>query len=880
MIIRIFFFMLIAGLSVSQSSAQSIFTGSIKNKSGQSIIGTVTIQDKDCLTISGFSQSDAKGEFEISYAGKADSVTITISGMTIGKHSKTITNKSQRVDFVIQEQAIQLKEVTVKSAAIKQSGDTLNYLVGAYANQNDRVIGDVIRKMPGIEVAEDGKISFNGKEINKFYVENLDLLHGRYGIATNNIPMKAVSVVQVLENHQPIKALREKITTDDVAINLKLKDSAKGALSIMGMLGGGYQPTLWNAEFTGMYFGKKRQNMTVYKGNNSGDDVASEFRTHYDYERVYMDPSSPLRIQMPTTPSVPRKRYIDNRSHAITTNHLIKPSDNSELTTSILYHDDRIKKEGYSYYEQFLPADVQKLIIEEQISSTNHIHNAEVASRFKINKTDYYLNNSFNLKGSWNNDLGVGNTWNNVNQSHTQVSQHLDQPFFSIDNTLNLIKTISDNSYTIYFSAGYSQKPHTLTISPVSYLEERELETLMQDLTSRDFGSVLRLSYGLKIKNFKLDYALWGRADIRHLETMLYGEPQTTLFDRAFQNDLWYNTYQAGLSQRYSYEQGNFRATLGMPFIYYALLNKDKIPDTHQTYQRLNFQPSLSLKYEYRDFIFYASGSTGRNFGDMNTGYTGYIMHGYRSLLRNTADRLLETRSVNTNTSIDYRNALSALFINLGVNYGYSWKNLLYGYNYQGVMSIKNTIVQPTDMENYGVRLTASKGLDFWRSTLRVYGNYNEGNSQQLIQNEVLNSRFRSYGAGAGLNVTPISFISLNYSFSWGESQSYMVGRSSDFPKIRQTSQTINLDIFPTKAITINMNVEHQYNRAASQRYTTFADASMKWKNQKIDIELGVNNIFNAKQYVSASYSEISTYYYSYSLRPVSALLKIRFKIK
>lgn len=59
-----------------------------------------------------------------------------------------------------------------------------------------------------------------------------------------------------------------------------------------------------------------------------------------------------------------------------------------------------------------------------------------------------------------------------------------------------------------------------------------------------------------------------------------------------------------------------------------------------------------------------------------------------------------------------------------------------------------------------------------------------------------------------------------------------MVGRSSDFPKIRQTSQTINLDIFPTKAITINMNVEHQYNRTASQRYTSFADVSMKWKNQ------------------------------------------------
>ena len=78
----------------------------------------------------------------------------------------------------------------------------------------------------------------------------------------------------------------------------------------------------------------------------------------------------------------------------------------------------------------------------------------------------------------------------------------------------------------------------------------------------------------------------------------------------------------------------------------------------------------------------------------------------------------------------------------------------------------------------------------------------------------------------------------------------------------------------------MNLNIEHQYNNSTNERYTTFADAGIKWKNKRIDIELGVNNLFNAKRYISASYSDVSTHYYKYDLRPLSALLKFRFKLK
>jgi len=862
--------------------AQTQFRGTLKNKSGNPISATITVQDKKSPIISGYGRSNAKGEYTISYQGKADSVKLEVSGMLIGKHSKVVANKSQEVNFEISEKVVQLKEVMVRAEKIRQNKDTIDYLVSAFTDQNDRVIGDALKKMPGIEVAESGKLSFNGKEISKFYVENMDLLQGRYGIATNNIPVKAVSAVQVLENHQPIKALRQKLPTGEVAINLKLKDSAKGTLTVTGALGGGYQPLLWNAELNAMFFGKKTQNITDYKGNNSGEDVASVFRTHYDYERIYINPSSQLQIQMPQTPSVPAKRYIDNRSHAITTNHLIKRNQDTELTTNILYYDDKIEQKGYSLYEQFLPSS-KNLIIEEQLASTSYIHNMQIASRINVNKEHYYLNNAFNIQANWNSDTGTGTTANSASKGTTQLFQHLNQPFFSIDNTINLIKTKDKNAYKLYFSIGYGQRHHDLTVSPVDYLGKEKLESMNQDLMARDLGSILRFSYGFKYKKIRMDYDLWGRADIRNLNTDLTGKPQELsdrLFGSTFQNNLWYNTYQSGIYQGYSYENDSFKATLNLPLIYYVLTDNNKVPNTHDTFHRLSLLPSLSLRYELRSFTFNASGDASRNFGDMNSSYTGFIMNGYRSLMRNTADKLLEMRSANAMLSASYKDIFTSFFVHLGVNYGYSWKNLLYGFNYENIMAVKTTIDSPTEVNNYGIKLIASKGMNFWSATLRFSGNYNTGNGQQLIQGDVLNSRFRNYGANIRLIASPFSFLGFNYSLSGGKSQSYLVGRSSDFPSIKQISHTVGINIFPTKTITVNMNIEHQYNNRAGQRYTTFADAGIKWKNRLVDIELVVNNLFNAKKYVSASYNDISSYYYSYNLRPLSALLKFRFKIK
>ena len=243
------------------TQAQTVIEGSVLNAKGMAADAFVTVAPKNSGNILGYADTDEKGYYRLEFRSTADSVTVTAAGMGIGNYVKVVKNSSQRVDFQVIEQSVQLEEVSVRAKKILQSGDTLSYLVGAYRQQGDRVIGDVLKRMPGIEVSDNGAIKYNGKAIKKFYVEEMDLLQGRYGIATNNINAQDVATVQVLENHQPVKMLQGKTLTDDVAINLKLKNSAKGTVAVNTMLGGGAQQVqtigrnpLWTAEVVGMYW--------------------------------------------------------------------------------------------------------------------------------------------------------------------------------------------------------------------------------------------------------------------------------------------------------------------------------------------------------------------------------------------------------------------------------------------------------------------------------------------------------------------------------------------------------------------------------------------------------------------------------------------------
>ena len=87
------------------------------------------------------------------------------------------TKNAGLVDIVIEEEPIVLQEVSVKSEKVWENNDTISYLADAFRDTTDIVIADVLKKMPGIEVKDDGKIEYiasgevKGTLLNQFSID-------------------------------------------------------------------------------------------------------------------------------------------------------------------------------------------------------------------------------------------------------------------------------------------------------------------------------------------------------------------------------------------------------------------------------------------------------------------------------------------------------------------------------------------------------------------------------------------------------------------------------------------------------------------------------------------------------------------------------------
>ena len=907
---------LLALATLTAHAQKTVIEGTVLDAQGKTVEAYVTVAPKGTGNILGFADTDSKGHYKLEFTTQADSVTVTASGLAIGNQVKIVANRSQRVDFRVKEKTVQLKEVSVRAQKIRQNGDTLNYLVGAYQQQGDRVIGDVLKRMPGIEVSQSGGIKFNGKSISKFYVEDMDLLQGRYGLATNNINASDVATVQVLENHQPVKALQGKTLTDDVAINLKLKDSAKGTVAVNTMLGGGIQwaggwhigsrplddgqtvigqcsatkgdacigkNPLWTAEVVGMYFAKRRQNMTLYKGNNTGDDVSAELTQHYSgINSVGLYPFCPTGTVMPSGSGLPQKRTFDNHSHILTMNHLEKIFKDTEVGLNIAYHNDRIRREGSSESDHFV-SDDSRLLTSETMTSETKVNNLNIQGRYYWNAPNGFLTDVVKFDTDWNSDrveglLSSERTGNMpVNYGNERVRQHFDRPQLSVSNTFNTIRNIGKHSFNLHFSAGYSQRPNTLTVGIDSLLQGTQT-AYTQDVTSHHIVGDFHTNYDFRFGAFTLNYGVVAHASLHGIETDLDGCHTGNYSAR---NNLWYNTYELVLGQHYKYEQGRWRLSLGCPLNLYTQTLDDRIRDDRHSYVHLLVTPNFSASYEWRDWTANANASYSKTVGDPGGIYSGYIMSNYRAFQRSYVEQLSETDRIGASASIGYRSALTATFFRINGSYSHTRDNQIYGTVYQGATSVVQAVDQRTEADSYSLSFDGSKGFDWLQSTLRAFGGYGYSTSERLIGGTVYPFHSRSISVGAGGTITPLPWLNfvLSSGYAWNISQTN--GTSDKLAQtVRSATQRLKVNVYVTKQLTLAATVEDNYNNlTAENRHAWFGDASAKLKLKHIDLELQLNNLFDQRQYTRVNYSGLDIYTQTSQLRPRNIIGTIRFKL-
>ena len=149
-------------------------------------------------TFVGGSVTDLRGNFSVEAPGNGI-FRIKISSVGFQPIEREVTlrhNQSQDLGMLMMStDAVLLKEavVTGRAAQVMVKKDTLVYNPDAFRTPEGSPIEELIKRMPGAEVDEDGNITVNGKAIQKILIDGKEFMLGDVETALKNLP---VSIIQ------------------------------------------------------------------------------------------------------------------------------------------------------------------------------------------------------------------------------------------------------------------------------------------------------------------------------------------------------------------------------------------------------------------------------------------------------------------------------------------------------------------------------------------------------------------------------------------------------------------------------------------------------------------------------------------------------------
>lgn len=873
--------------NVRQSLIHAVVTGRVTDSTTGEPVPDVNVmlQTPDGRALYGFTVTDGDGRYRFEYSLKTDSVRVMITGFNIRKARKNITlvpeSGTATVDFKTVFETLKINEVEIKAEPIKRQGDTLSYLVGSYIDTlTDRAIGDVLRKMPGIDVSEAGQVFYNNRPINKFYIEGLDLMGGRYGVAVNNVRAKDISRVEVLENHQPIKALKDVEFSPDAAINLRLKDGAKGSLIATLSLGGGYKPWMWNGELALMLFTGKYQMMTTVKSNNSGDDVRSELTSFYDsFQKEY----SPLSVHLPALPDTDRERYMDNLTHAVSVNNIIKLGDSTDtdntLNINAVYLHDRQRYNSTSLTTYYLPDGQPPLEIDETTSATELSDEAEIKLRHNLNNEKIYLNEQIAFGAEWNRNTG------SVLSDGSPVEQTMTvNPQLRLQNGLRFVKVL-DNDIRLNFSSriNAASMPATLRVSPVLYPEifgyGQQAQEAVQIMDNRKLYTRNMLSFSKGFKGgLDLFVSAGVMADIQGMTSGLTPGEGIAPAD-SMRNDMYYHKIDAMSNAGLTYRYRGFRISGGLGLTYSDLLVRDKVQGCDRRLGKLLFNPNISMNVEITPSLkMLASGALINNLGAPSSIYSGYIMTDYRIIGSRNGD-IAHGRYQTYSAELRYADALLSLFGSVKADYWRNRSNLMYGTEYYGSLSRVGTYDIDNLSQGWGIEGKIEKRFDALSTTVGIPVGFRRTWMDVLRQGEVMPVSTWSLPVGLEVSSRLARSAFLEYYIRYVRSSSST--QDEAFSPINALHQRLGFNFVFFKRLSLNISGEHYLNDAitSGSRNIFFLDAHISYKAKRIEYILEGRNLLNTGAYNQRIWSDITNYQYNYLLRPVSVMFKVRFSI-
>ena len=423
----------VTGRLVDTSGTQPIHEASI-----------MAIRLRDSVLIK-YTRSNPNGEFQLQGL-PIDSFQVVVEHQNWTPRSIYIMASKQKTTFELPDIRLFPKIQEVKDIVVTRNrnamyfnGDTLVFVADSFKVAENAVVEDLLKKLPGIKVEDDGSLTSQGKEISKVLVDGDEFFGSDPTIATKNLAAKGVESVQVYEkkNEDAAAGQDDKIQV----LDLKLKDEAKKG-----------------------YFGKAALATDFNQGSSD--------KAFYESELLYNKFNKTQKISVFMLASnTPKSNFgfgdmnkfgLDNERDQSGLNFWDRDSkgDNSGIPQTLktgIYYNDRLSEKvklgvNYAYYDSRLQANsssqTQYFLADSSYYTKDSTNNQSTSSshRFNMNlQIDLDSLTKLEIKPNVHFDFGT--------QDNTSINDFRDDSFASylltnVNNTYES-KGVSSNSEAI-----------------------------------------------------------------------------------------------------------------------------------------------------------------------------------------------------------------------------------------------------------------------------------------------------------------------------------------------------------------------------------------------------------------------------------------------
>lgn len=399
-----------------------------------------------------FAITEENGSYKLGLS-KNQTYNVTVSFLGFTPHTQVLTTTEEDLiqNFTLKENPNQLNEVTINyTPPIVIKKDTITYDVSKFVTGEERKLRDALKKLPGVEVDRAGNVTVQGKKVTKVLVENKTFFTGDSKLAVNNIPADAVDKVEILDNYNEVAMLKGLQDSEDMAMNIKLKEDKKkftfGDVEVGAGIKDRYliHPNLF-------YYSPKTNVNFIGDLNNQGIKSFS-FRDYLEFEggfgKLLNDSGSYFDLF-----NSDFANYLNNQDYTANTNQFAALNIRQSVTNV---------------------TDISGYVI----SSNSKTDTESATINEYLNTNDPYFENR-NTANKFNNFFIIGKITLNYNPSFEEdlaynsfikVTNNESQGFISTINPIqnNTITTLTDiNAINLKQNLTYSRKlskDHTLTL--------------------------------------------------------------------------------------------------------------------------------------------------------------------------------------------------------------------------------------------------------------------------------------------------------------------------------------------------------------------------------------------------------------------------------